>query len=221
MARPVKSRPSTPRRYHSPLRAEQAATTRRAILDAARALLAEKGYAATTISDIARRAGVAVDTVYAAVGRKPELLRVLIETAISGGDDAVPAEKRDYVMRVRAATTARDKIAIYAAALAEIQPRLAPLYLAVREAAPSDPACAALWREIADRRAGNMRLFAADLIATGDVRDELDEETLADIVWSMNSAEFWTLLAHERGWAPERLASFIADAWVRLLLASA
>jgi hypothetical protein len=46
---------------------------------------------------IAGRAGVALDTVYAAVGRKPELARLLIETAISGTDHATPAEQRDYV----------------------------------------------------------------------------------------------------------------------------
>lgn len=136
----------------------------------------------------------------------------------------MPAERRDYVARIRAAPTAREKIAIYAAALADIQPRLAPIYLAMREAVPTDPACAALWREVAERRAANMRLFAADLCSTGDVRDDLDDlddlddQTLADIVWSMNSAEFWTLLAHVRGWTAERLSAFIGEAWVRLLL---
>jgi AcrR family transcriptional regulator len=59
------------------------------------------GYAVTTVADIARRARVAVDTVYAAVGRKPALLREVLETAISGSDEAVPAEQRDYVARVR------------------------------------------------------------------------------------------------------------------------
>ncbi|TLZ31303.1 MAG: helix-turn-helix transcriptional regulator, partial [Gammaproteobacteria bacterium] len=51
--------------YHSPRRAEQAIATRRAVLDAARDLFIEQGYAVTTVADIARRARVAVDTVYA------------------------------------------------------------------------------------------------------------------------------------------------------------
>ena len=93
--------------YHSPRRAEQAIATRRAVLDAARELFIEHGYAVTTVADIARRAQVAVDTVYAAVGRKPALLREVLETAISGSDQAVPAEQRDYVARVRAAKGAR------------------------------------------------------------------------------------------------------------------
>src|SRR6201993_3965400 len=62
------------KRYHSPRRAEQAVATRRAVLDAARELFIEHGYAVTTVADIARRARVGVDTVCAAVGRKTALL---------------------------------------------------------------------------------------------------------------------------------------------------
>ena len=168
--------------YHSPRRAEQAIATRRAVLDAARELFIEHGYAVTTVADIARRARVAVDTVYAAVGRKPALLREVLETAISGSDQAVPAEERDYVARVRAAKGARKKIETYVAALVEIQPRLAPVYLALRDAAVTDPDSAATWREISERRARNMRTFAADLRATGELRTDLSDDDIADIV---------------------------------------
>ena len=115
MSEPVKSRT-----YRSSVREEQARRTRLAILDAARLLFTEQGYAATTIAQIAAGAGVAVDTVYAAVGAKPVLARLLMETAISGTDQAVPAEQRDYVQRVRAAATAREKIHIYATAVTEV-----------------------------------------------------------------------------------------------------
>jgi AcrR family transcriptional regulator len=83
------------RRYTSAVRAEQAAATRRAVLQAARDLFAEHGYAGTSITAIAARAGVAVDTVYAAAGRKPALLRELVEISLSGTDHAIPAEERD------------------------------------------------------------------------------------------------------------------------------
>jgi len=105
------------RRYDATRRRQSAARTRAAILDAARELFAERGYAATPMAAIAERAGVALDTVYASVGRKPALARLLIETAISGTDQAVPAEQRDYVRAVRAAPDAETKIAIYAAAI--------------------------------------------------------------------------------------------------------
>lgn len=211
--------PNAKRRYRAPMRAEKAATTRRAILAAAGELFTGQGYGATSIADVARLAGVNVDTVYATIGRKPMLLRALVESAISGADDPIPVHERDYVLRIRAAPDARGKLAIYAQAIGAIQQRLAPIFLCLSEAAKRDPDCAALWREIGERRAHNMREFAADLRRTGELREDLSDDEVADIVWSLNGAEFYTLLVHERRWTPERFAAWLADAWVRLLLA--
>ncbi len=208
-----------PRPYRSPTREEQARRTRQAILTAARELFGEQGYPATTIAQIAAAAGVAVDTVYASVGTKPVLMRLLFETAISGTDQAVPAEQRDYVQQIRAAATAEDKIGLYAAAVTEVNARLAPLHLVLRGAAATAPELAAIRDEISERRAANMRLFAQDLAATGQLRPGLDTDEVADVVWSMNSAEYFTLLVRERGWAPDRFAAWLADAWCRLFLA--
>ncbi|WP_116201508.1 TetR/AcrR family transcriptional regulator [Amycolatopsis circi] len=207
------------RRYHSPRRAEQAAETRRAVLAAARELFVQQGYAATTVTDIARRAGVAVDTVYAAIGRKPALLREVVESAISGTDHAVAAEQRDYVQRIQRAATAAEKIGIYARALAEIHPRLAPVYLALRDAASTDPDCQALWTQVTERRAANMRRFVSDLAGNGRLRTDLTHDELADVVWSMNGPEYWALLVEQRGWSPKRFADWLTTAWIRLLLA--
>jgi AcrR family transcriptional regulator len=214
MAEDVKPR----RRYHAPQRAERAAATRRAVLDAAYELFTSRGYPSTTVAQIAERAGVNVDTLYAAVGRKPALLREVVETAISGQDRAVPAEERDYVRAIRAAPTAGEKIDVYAAALARIAPRTAPVFRALRDAATHDPDCAALHTEITRRRAANMRLFAADLRATGELRGDLTDDEVADIVWSMNATEYYSLLVHDRGWTPQRFGAHLADAWRRILL---
>jgi hypothetical protein len=62
-------------------------------------------------------------------------------------------------------------------------------------------------------------LFAQDLAATGQLRPGLDPDEVADVVWSMNSAEYFTLLVRERGWDPARFADWLADAWCRLFLA--
>ena len=208
------------RRYHAPHRVEQAAATRRAVLDAARELFPPRGYPATTVAQIAARAGVNVDTLYAAVGRKPALLRAVVETAISGRDHAVAAEDRDYVRAVRAAVTAGEKIDVYAAALARMASRTGPVFLALHAAAARDPDCAALHTEITTRRAANMRLFAADLRATGELRSDLTDEEVADVVWAMNSADYYALLVNARGWTVERYGAHLADAWRRLFLAA-
>ena len=189
------------------------------MLAAARELFVARGYPKTAVGDIAALAGVSVDTVYSSVGRKPVLLRELVETSLSGQDHAVPAAERDYVVRVRAAPTAAEKIALYAEAITSIHGRLAPVFLALRDAAVGDQDCAALWREIAERRARNMLDFAADLRATGDLREDLTDRQVADVVWSTNAVEYWVLLVHERGWTPEQFREWITDSWTRVLLA--
>ena len=207
------------RSYDASSRQEGARATRRAILAAARKLFLKQGYAATTMPGVARSAGVALDTVYAAVGKKPALFRLLVESAISGEDEAVSAEERDYVQAIRAEPDAAKKLRIYAAALCRIQPRLAPLFCALQAAAPLDADLKALWREIAERRAANMRLFAEDIAATGALRAGLNVPAAADIVWSMNSPEYYLLLVEQRGWPLAEFERWLGDAWIRLLLA--
>ena len=205
------------RPYRAPRRAERAALTRRAILAAARDLFVSRGYTPTTVAEIAERAGVAVDTIYATIGRKPALMRELVEAAISGTDHPVPAEERDYVQRTAAAPTAREKFTAYAEGLVAIHRRLAPIFLSLRDAAANDRDCAALWTQISERRAANMLRFAADLRSTGEVRSDLRDREVADVIWTMNAAEYFDLLA-QRGWTPERIGEWLADAWTRLLL---
>lgn len=206
------------RAYNSSVRAERAGRTREAILASARDLFVSRGYRKTSVQQIAQGAGVNVDTIYHVVGRKPMLMKELVETAISGEAQAVPAQERNYVVRIRAATTAGEMIDIYATALIDIQQRMAPIFLALREAALTDESCRTLWTNIGDRRAHNMREFAADLRLTGELREDLDNSQVADIIWSMNAAEYWVLLVEERGWTPDRFRDWICEAWRRLLL---
>jgi AcrR family transcriptional regulator len=209
--------PPVKRRYDTSRRRQAAAQTRQAILDAALRLFASQGYAATPMAAIAEQAGVALDTVYASVGRKPRVARLLIEAAISGTSQAVPAGERDYVQAIEAAPDAGAKIAIYAAAMRGIAGRLAPVLGIVQQAGAAEPELAALWREIAECRAANMRRFADSLAAVATLRVSVDEA--ADIVWATNAPELYQLLTSQRGWTPDRYERFLADTWRRLLLA--
>jgi len=160
--------PPVKRRYDVSKRREAAANTRKAILDAALELFADRGYAATPMTAIAGQAGVALDTVYASVGRKPQLARLLIEAAISGRSQAVPAEERDYVRAIQAAPDAGTKIAIYASAMRMIAGRLAPVLGIVQQAAPAEPELAALWREIAE----GILFQEGDIVEHGEEAEE-------------------------------------------------
>ena len=65
-----------------------------------------------------------------------------------------------------------------------------------------------------------MLLFAADLRSTGELRADLTDRQVADLVWSMNSPEYFELLA-ARGYPPQAYAELVADVWCRTLLSEA
>jgi AcrR family transcriptional regulator len=213
VARTVKSRD-----YDNAARHAQSSATRQRIIDTARALILERGYRATTIAEIARRAGVHTDTVYELVGRKPVLLRELIEQAISGTDRAVVAEERDYVKAIQAERDATTKLAIYAHAVREIHTRMAPLLVALRDAAATEPEAQQVWLDISNRRAMNMRKFVRELHAAGGLRPELSIDEAADVIWATNSADLYVLLTVERGWTADHYETWLADLWSRFLL---
>ena len=71
-----------------PVRRRDRAATRAAIVDAARDLFREQGYARTTITDISTRAGVAPQTVYWAFGSKARLVTEIREAWLSAAGTA-------------------------------------------------------------------------------------------------------------------------------------
>lgn len=208
------------RKYRSTVRAAQAESTRHQLLTAAWTLFTEQGYAATTVTQVAAAAGTSVDTLYASIGRKPVLMRAVVESAISGTDEAIPALQRDYVKRVRAAQDAATKLELYASSIAAISPRTAPIFQALRDAARTDADCAALDAEISTRRATNMRSFAGELLETGQLRPELTDDRVGDIIWATAGAEHYTQLVVGRGWSADQFGDYLLELWSSLFLAA-
>ena len=64
-----------------------------------------------------------------------------------------------------------------------------------------------------------MRLLADALIETGRMRSDLTRDEIADVMWTLNSSEYYALLVIDRGWPPARFTQWLLDAWTRLLLA--
>lgn len=206
------------RRYDATGRQQAAAETRRRILASASELFSSAGYANTTVAAVARQAQVSIDTVYASVGTKSALFRELVETALSGIDQPIEGRDREYAVRMRAAPRAETKLAIYADAVTALQSRVAPLFLVLRDAASVDTELARVWHEITERRARNMRLLAADLASTGDLRTNLSTDEVADVIWTTNGSEYYTMLVLDRGWSTDRFRWWLLDGWRRLLL---
>jgi AcrR family transcriptional regulator len=215
---PAPDLPAGARPYRSPRREEQAAATRRAILRAARDLFVRRGYAETTVAEVARRAKVSVDTLYASVGRKPQLLLAVHDMVLASADEPVAAEQREYVKAVRAAVGARAKLSTYAESLGRVFPTVVPLSDSLRVAAQADAECRKVWDALNERRATNMLRFAGDLRSTGELRDDLGDDDVAHLIWTTNSPEFY-LLTTARGRTPQHYVAVVTDLWVRTLLA--
>jgi AcrR family transcriptional regulator len=213
VAKPVKRRT-----YDRAGRQAQSAGTRQRIVDAGRTLILERGYRATTIAAIAAAAAVNADTVYALVGRKPLLLRELIEQSISGTHHAVVAEEREQIKAVLAEPDPARKLARYARVMRDTHARLAPLFVALRDASSTEPEAMEVWEEISNRRAKNMRKLVGEIKKTGRLRAGMSINDGADTVWVMNSPEVYVLLTAGRGWSPARYERWLADSFQRLLL---
>ena len=207
------------RPYDNAARQARSDATRSRILEVARESITTRGYRATTIAEIARTADVHVDTIYELVGRKPDLLRELIERAISGTDRALAPSQRGYVQEMGKEPDPARKLAIYARAIRDIHDRMAPLLLALGDAATTDDDAHEVWREISDRRAQNMRHLVRDLGPDGTLRAGLSVDEAADVIWATASAELFVLFTQQRRWTPRAYERWLADTWSRLLLA--
>lgn len=200
------------RAYHSPARKEQARRTRRAVVDAARDLFVERGYAATTVDAVAEAAGVSRKTVFSAVGGKGTLLKLAIDWALVGDDEPVPMAERAGVRRIEATTDPKEAIALWAALIAEVVGRVSELYPVLISAADVDPeARELLEHSLRERRVGAGE-FVAHLARIGGLRTGLDPEVAADICWLYMDAGLHERLVGDRGWPHERYQRFLADA---------
>src|SRR3954452_24127118 len=100
--------PKPARQYRSAVRAEQARSTKRLIIEAAKHHFLERGFAGTTLSSVAETAGVATETIYATFGSKRALLEALIDATIIGPGMLVPLEQQSAWDVIAALPTARE-----------------------------------------------------------------------------------------------------------------
>jgi len=180
--------------YHSPLRARQAAETRRAIVDAAITLFRDRGWAATTVPMVAAEAGTAVDTIYSAFGSKSGLLMAAIDLAIAGDDDPTAMVDRPELARFakgrrieRLRTGVHFTVGVYE--------RSVPILKALQEAAASDEAAHARLAKYDDDRRNVMIAGLALILGRPAPED------LVDAIWVLVSPEVFTMLTEGRGWA--------------------
>lgn len=213
------SRRRVKRAYDSRLRLERAEATRLAIAAAAGRLFAERGYAATSIEEIAAAAGVGRATVFTSVGGKPELLKEAYRLAVRGRADAsTPLGQQARSRRVSAEPDAHKLLAGYAGVMVEVGRRLSPLYEAVRAAAHADPEARELWHLITEERRTAASGIVRRLAERDTLRRGLDRRSASDILWVFNDPGLYQLLVTQRGWTQRRFRAWLTDSMRAQLL---
>lgn len=57
-----------------------------------------------------------------------------------------------------------------------------------------------------------------ELRATAQLCNDLTDDQVADIIWSLNAPGYYVLLVRERHWTSDTSAEWLTDAFRRLLL---
>jgi AcrR family transcriptional regulator len=207
------------RTYTSVLRAEQAAASRRAILEAAHELFLSKGYGATTIEQVAQRAGVSKPTVFAAVGNKQTLFKTVRDVAMAGDDDPTPIAQRSSLDAARSASTSATALHAVVAHVAALQARYAGVEEVLRGAAASgDPELRDLWALAEQQRKRGAALLLELITAHGSLRRDLDVADAVDVLALYMSPDNYHRLVISSGWSHARYESWLARALTSELL---
>jgi AcrR family transcriptional regulator len=212
MSDPVK------RPYTSSLRATQAQTTRRAIVDAASRLFVENGYGATTVDAIAAAAGVSRKTVFTSVGGKAEALKLAFDWGVVGDDAPAPLMERSHVKDSYAEPDARVILARQARFVRGVAERIAPLAAVARAAAGLDAEIRVLVESAERQRQQGMTQLARLLETRGALRPGLDVAEAADILWLLSDPGTYQRLVTRRGWPVERYDAWLAETHIALLV---
>lgn len=189
-------------------RSAAAKSTETAIVKAAARLFERDGYVATTIDDVAREAGVAVQTVYNSVGPKWQLLSRVLDLTASGpqAPRSVPEFMHERTAR---APDAAAVVGVVADWFAEAAPRTTRVFEVIRQAAAVDARVAELEDRRAAQRLRNYEGAGAGLEARAALAPDLTRGDAAAIVWTIGHPEVYRMLVGRQGWSLERYRDWV------------
>ena len=205
----IKGRRSS-RRYNSLVRDAGANRTRQAILFAARQMILEDGYAATSLSRIAAAAGVARSTVTATFGSKPALVKALVDEALSGDDEPIPVAVRPWFSPVVQSTTVDELSRAYAAVCALIGARTEAIFEVLRRAANSSPELASLWNQVEHNRRGGAAMVVQHAVDIGALKASFTERA-TDALWVDNNPALYRSLVVTCDWSTAEFERWLSS----------
>jgi AcrR family transcriptional regulator len=205
---------SVKRSYRSASRDSSAERTRSKVLEAGKFLFSRKGIDATTIAQIADRAGVSSATVYATVKSKSGLLHALMHDAIFGPRFQDAQEKlvgvSDPIEQI--VMTAQVARAIYEGESAELS--------LLMKASAFSPELRKTQLQFESLRREMQRGRVDALFKSGRAKKGLDKETASSVLWMFTGREIYHKLVHESGWSPDKFQSWLEETLLATLTKS-
>jgi AcrR family transcriptional regulator len=200
------------RTYRSATRQRQADETRTRIATAARKLLEEHGYAGMTMEAVAKKAGVAVATVYAVFGSKTGILSEILDAARF--DDSY----QNLVREAMHTTDPRERIRFPARIARRIYESEHSVLDLLRGAGAVAPALAQSEAERECTRYDAQAGMIQYLVHSRALRRGLDRQHARDILWSLTSRDLYRMLVRDRGWTAQQYENWLADTLVEMLV---
>ncbi|WP_074849931.1 TetR/AcrR family transcriptional regulator [Gordonia westfalica] len=199
------------RAYSSPRREAQARETRARLAAEARRLFAEKGWAKTTLKEVAKAAGVAEPTVYAVFGNKAGLATALVDLVDEEAD--VPT----LVAELQASNVSpRQQIEAMARHRRRMFDGPGDIVGLLYEGSLTNDMLAGAYRDGEQRGDdGRRRIFSS--WPAGTLREGIDVDAACDVCSLAFGHETWLHLAN-RGWSSERIAQWVVDLLCRELV---
>jgi AcrR family transcriptional regulator len=183
-------------------RRDRADATRLRIVKAAYDLFCERGYAGTTLADVAQRSGVAVATVRFVFHTKPELLSRVFDFAVMG-EEPLPPEEQEWYVRMVAEPDLVPTLRHLVAGEGAINIRATPLNTSVRATADSDPDTARVWAFHEQMRARAHRAILEILVAKSPLRDGMTPERATHLLLFYLGSDAYRPLVLDLGWTHE------------------
>ena len=200
----------------SSIRTEQAAHTRRRVLEAAARVLERQGFAGTRIDDVATEAGVAVPTVYKVFTNKVNLLIGAVNQTMAG-DDAAPIDQQAWFTEQLDEPDPVRQLRLVARNARRMYERAGPLLNALRAAAPLNAHLGQAWHDIATQRRDRSRVTAKNLATKAGGRLRLSRDGTALTLLTLSEPElFSTYTANNR--TANQYEGWLADILCRSLL---
>jgi AcrR family transcriptional regulator len=189
------------------------------VLDAARELFVEQGYGATTVDQIAARAGISKPTVFTAVGNKQAVLAAVRDVAMAGDDEEIAVRERPLAKEIFDEPDQYRAVELLAELVTGIGRRYARIDRVLGGAASSGEAGPReLWATSEAQRLTGARLWANALSSKGPLREAVDLDTAVDVLWLYMAPDNYHRLVHDRGWPAERFQRWLAETLCRALL---